>query len=145
MPLAGTQLNYGMALAACWIAGWRRRDLTIAVAVMTAESGRYVGAWHDNLDDAGSITSTDRGLFQINDRWHSDLSDADAYCAIPNIRYAFEMSGGRDTQANAHDFTAWAAFNSGAYLKYVPLVLAVRALPMWHNKLTYVEERLTCP
>jgi hypothetical protein len=121
MPLAGKQLNYGMALALCHHVGFRKGALNTAVALMTAESGRYVEAWHDNLDDQGNVLSTDRGLFQINNHWHGDLLDADAYCAIPNAAYAFGMSD------QGEDFTAWAAYNSGAYLKYLPLVLATKA------------------
>lgn len=139
MPLAGKQLNYGMALALCHHVGFRKSGLNIAVAVMSAESGRYVGAWHDNLDDVGNVASVDRGLFQINDFWHKDLTDADAYCAIPNAAYAFEMS------AHGENFTPWAAYNSGAYLAFLPLVVATRALRLWRNKLAYVEERLACP
>ena len=138
MPLAGKQLNYGMALALCHHVGFRKGALNTAVALMTAESGRYVEAWHDNLDDQGAVLSTDRGLFQINNHWHGDLSDAAAYCAIPNAAYAFGMSDAGE------DFTAWAAYNSGAYLKYLPLVLATRATRIWRNKLPYVEERLAC-
>jgi hypothetical protein len=138
MPVAGKQLNVGMALALCHHVGFRRGGLTTAVALMTAESGRYVEAYHENLNEDGTLSSTDRGLFQINDRWHFDLSDAEAYCAIPNAVYAFWMSGGED-------FSAWAAFNSGAYQTYVPLVLATKALQIWRNKLPYVAQRLACP
>lgn len=127
-----------MALALCHHVGFRKTALNTAVAVMCAESGRYVGAWHDNLNEDGSVASTDRGLFQINNHWHPDLSDADAYCAIPNAAYAFGMSN------EGANFTPWAAYNSGSYLKFLPLVLATRATRLWRNKLPYVEERLAC-
>lgn len=138
MPLAGRQVSIGLALALCYKVGFRKADLTIAVALMTAESGRYTAAWHDNVDSEGVVVSTDRGLFQVNSYWHRDLSDAEAYCAIPNAAYAFDMSGGKN-------FGAWAAFTSGAYLKYVPAVMAIKALQIWRNKIAYVDERLACP
>lgn len=135
MPLAGKQISYGWALALTYDVGFRNRDQTIAVALMCAESGRYCGAWHDNLDpETGEVSSTDRGLFQINDYWHKDLTDDEAYSAIPNTEYAFGMS-------NGHNFQAWAAYNSNAHLKFIPLVWAVKSLGKWKKKVPFVEER----
>lgn len=137
MPLAGKKLNIGMSLALCYKTGFRGKNLTVAVALMTAESGRYVEAWHDNLDENGNIVSTDRGLFQINNYWHKELSDKDAYCAIPNVEYAYAMSSGKN-------WGAWAAYTSGSYKKFIPSVLAVKSLQIWRNKIQYVDERLAC-
>jgi hypothetical protein len=124
MPLAGTQLSIKQALALCYAVGWRRFALTTAVAVMTAESGRYDGAWH--LNDNGS---TDRGLFQINTV--HPLTDAEAFDAKRNAEYAFTLS-----RAGA-DWTPWAAYNSGAALKYVPIVAAVRLLHTWRTRVAH--------
>lgn len=126
MPLGGRQLSYARSLALCYEAGFRRGKLTRAVALMCAESARYVKAWHYN---PGPPASTDRGLFQINDRWHPDLSDQDAYKARPNIAYAFKISWGGTS------FIPWMAFTSGAYLKFVPIVLAARVFGRWKRYL----------
>ncbi len=125
MPLAGEQLTYKQALALCWVVGYRKEALTTAVAVMCAESGRYVGAYHVNDDG-----STDRGLFQINDRFHTSLSDEEAYQAKPNAAYAFDLSKG------GLNWSPWAAYNSGAHLKFVPIVAAVRALGTWRTRIS---------
>ena len=123
MPLAGRKLAISGALAACRAAGWYGQDLVTAVAVMTAESARYVKAWH--LNDDGS---TDRGLFQINDHAHPDLSDADAYKAAPNVKYAHRLS--------IHQgFRPWAAYDSGAYAQYVDEVETTYEDGTWRLKL----------
>jgi len=132
MPLAGRQLSIGWALALCHHVGFRGHELSIAVALMTAESGRFIGAWHDNIDESGEITSTDRGLFQINDKWHPGLADEDAYQAIPNAAYAYFMSSGQF-------FGPWMAYVNKAHEKYIPLVWAVRVLGRWKRKLHRVE------
>lgn len=135
MPLAGRQLGIGWALALCRHVGFKGRDLQVAVALMTAESGRYAGAWHDNLaEDHETVLSTDRGLFQINNYWHKDLSEDDAYSAIPNAEYAFKMSSGKN-------FGAWAAYNSGAYEQYMDEVGLVKDAGKWREKVDQVEAR----
>ncbi len=137
MPVAGTQLTYKHALALCSSVGFRKKNLVTAVALMCAESGRYVGAYHVNIDvETGEVDSTDRGLFQINDKWHPDLSDLEAYQAKCNAEYAFKMSSGQN-------FGAWAAYNSGAHLKFVPIVAAVRALGTWRTRIPYWDAK-TC-
>lgn len=142
--LAGRQLSIGWALALCYHVGFRGKDLTVAVALMTAESGRYTEAWHENIafdpdvfGDAFSTTvdSIDRGLFQINSKWHADLSEEDAFKAIPNARYAYAMSSGMY-------FSPWMAYTSGAYEKYMLPVWVVRTLGVWKRKLPRVEQEL---
>jgi hypothetical protein len=100
------QLNKKQALAVCHFVGFRAEKLVTAVAVMGAESGRKYLAVGTNPDG-----SQDRGLFQINDRAHPDISDADALLPIPNARYAFKMSNG------GKNWAPWAAYNSGRYLE----------------------------
>lgn len=135
MPLGGKQLTIGWALALCYYAGFRARELTVAVALMTAESGRYTGAWHENLDDFGNVTSTDWGLFQINDRWHPTFNMAKRFDPIYNTQYAYSMSSGKH-------FIPWMAYVNKAHVKYLPMVWAVRVLGLWHKKVYHVEEVL---
>jgi hypothetical protein len=131
MPLAGRQLTIGWGLALGYHVGFRGAKLTTAVAVMTAESGRYVEAYHDNTNG-----SQDRGLFQINSIHDGSISPADAFKAIPNAEYAFKLSKG------GTDFTPWSAYNSGAYKKYVPLVVARKVLLLWKAKVSRVDVEL---
>ena len=130
--LAGRKLSIGWALALCQYVGFRGKNLTTAVAVMTAESGRYTEAWHENVPGTTQM-STDRGLFQINDKWHVDLEDP--FDPISNASYAFWMSSGQY-------FNAWMAYVNGAHVKYMPLVFAVRVLGLWRRKVRRVEREL---
>jgi len=136
MPLAGEQLTYGWALALCYHVGWRGKTLRDAVALMCAESARYEEAYHQNLDDEGKLLSTDWGLFQINDKWHPSFEMPAGFNAIYNADYAHSMW--RD---NGHSFNAWAAYNSGAYLQFLPEVERHHALNRWSAKVRNVEKR----
>lgn len=130
MPLAGEQLSIKEALALCNVVGFGSGStLVVAVALMTAESGRYVGAWHDNLASDGSVASTDRGIFQIN-TIHAGLSDEQAYQAKPNAAFAAQLS----LSKQGADFSPWAAYNSGAYEQYVPEVRQVKRLGTWKDR-----------
>ena len=65
---------------------------TAALCVAGAESGWNAHAVNDNPDG-----SRDRGLFQINSRWHPGVTDAEAFDLVANARYAHALSdGGRD-------------------------------------------------
>lgn len=131
----GRQLTYKWALALCYHAGWRGGKLTTAVAVMCAESGRYTRAWHENVVD-GVVMSIDRGLFQLNDKAHPSVSEASAYNALENAAYAYRLSHGGD------DWEAWAAWKSGAYKKFIPLVIATRVLETWRLRVPKVPQEL---
>ena len=68
-----------------------------ALCVAGAESGWDPHAVNENTDG-----SRDRGLFQINSRWHPAVSDAEAFDPVANARYAHALSDG------GRDWTAWA-------------------------------------
>ena len=124
----GRQLDIKTALAVCYARGFKSGDiLTTAVAVMTAESQRYTKAWHINFDPpygepGAEAKSRDEGLFQIN----SMHGGFDWFDIKVNVDKAYELYRGRGKQ-----FTAWAAFNSGAYLRYVDEIERVRRLQLW--------------
>ena len=132
MPLAGTQLTFGWALALDYHVGWRGVDLETSVAVMCAESARYPDSWHENFNEAGELVSTDWGLFQLNDK-AQDLELPYDLEEIPNATKAHQIYKDRGKK-----FTAWAAYNSGAYLKFLPSVQAARDLGRWRNKVPRV-------
>jgi hypothetical protein len=138
------QLSVKWALALGYHVGFRGDRLITAVALMTAESQRYPGAWHHNIKEtlnqdgevvATTIDSTDRGLFQVNNKWHDDLSDEDAYKALPNARYASHLSNRGD------HFAAWAAYTSGAYLRYWDEVEPVHAYGTWRLRIPMVTRK----
>lgn len=137
MPLAGKQLTYGWALALCYDVGWKRADrLKVAVAVMCAESARYPDSWHENYigvpPDELQLVSTDWGLFQLNDK-AQDLELPYHLEPIANAQKAYEIFKQRGKK-----FTAWAAYNSGAYEKFLPPVRDAYDLGRWRNKVDLV-------
>lgn len=80
--------------------------LFIMTAIAIAESNGYYHARHKN--DDGSI---DRGLMQINDKAHPDISDAEADDPVKAMAFARKIYEGRN-----NTFTAWSAFTNHAYL-----------------------------
>lgn len=80
--------------------------LFIMTAITIAESNGYSKARHTNPD--GSI---DRGLLQINDRAHPDISDIEADDPVKAMAWARKIYEGRN-----HTFTAWSAYTNLAYL-----------------------------
>jgi hypothetical protein len=57
--------------------------------------------------------SRDRGLFQINDRWHPEVSDRCAFDARCNAEAAHDISrGGRD-------WGQWSTWHNGAYKEFL--------------------------
>lgn len=130
MPLEGNRLSIGNALALCYVYGFKGgKNLVTAVCVMSAESARYTRAYNENLDEDGTVRSTDRGLFQINDRAHPSFSEEEAFQPRANVQFAWHLWMGHDMS-----FSSWSAYNSGRYLLFWPLVLPVWALGRWKNK-----------
>lgn len=81
-----------------------------ALFVGLAESGCTSSASGENGPTSGcSAGSTDRGLWQINDCYHAEVSDACAYDANCNARAAYRIS------AQGTDWRPWSTYNSGAY------------------------------
>ena len=83
-------------------------DPDTAVAVEWAEAGGDTDAKHVNAD--GSI---DRGLWQINSRFHPEVSDAQAFDAHASTDAAYRISFGGTV------FTPWAVYRNTAYLQYL--------------------------
>jgi hypothetical protein len=135
------QLSLKWALALGYWAGFRGKRLVSAVTLMWAESGRHPGAWNENLDDDGNVSSTDRGLFQINDRFHPTLKGDNttrtgpAYEVMPNAMYASDLSNRGEV------FGAWAAYGGTRYLAFYPIVAAVWALRRWESRVPNVPRK----
>lgn len=93
-------------------AGVPEAQLPTAVAVALAESGGDTGIVRVN---AGGTApgSRDRGLWQINDRWHPEVSDACAFDPVCATREAVRISKG------GTDWSPWNAYKSGAYRRFL--------------------------
>lgn len=65
MPLAG-KVIIPREIAHQAKAHWANYELTKAIAVALGESAGTLGAYHDNEDAHGNVTSRDCGLYQIN-------------------------------------------------------------------------------
>lgn len=83
----------------------------IAAGVAGAESGGDPAAFNVNTDAQHSV---DRGLWQINNYWHREVSDDCAYRALCNARNAYRISNGWT------NFTPWSTYNHGLYLEHMP-------------------------
>lgn len=128
MPLAGDRLTIKEALALCHVVGFRKENLVTAVAVMCAESGMWTEAWHDNIGKEGNVASTDRGLFQINSIHEQYITAEACMDPVENANYAFVLS------KKGEDFTPWAAYNSGAHLKFVAGIQEVKDENQWQTR-----------
>lgn len=91
-------------------AGFSGDALVTAVAVGMAESKGDPKARGVNKDKHKSV---DRGLWQINDYWHKEVSDEEAYNPATNAQHAFRISGG------GKNWTPWTTFKTGAYKQYI--------------------------
>ena len=84
-------------------AGFSGPDWTISVAIAEAESAGWTRATLVDTD-----CSVDRGLWQINSFWHSEVSDSCAFDPPCNAR------GTHTIWANG-GWTQWSTYNNGAY------------------------------
>merc|ERR1719240_531371 len=82
----------------------------IAVAIALAESSGNCGATHHNSD---THSTTDRGLWQINDYWHPECSDSCAYDCNCNAGCAASASSG------GSNWSPWSTYKTGAYQAYM--------------------------
>ena len=96
----------------------------IAVAIAWAESGLRTDAIGYNRDpDTHQVLSRDRGLWQINDYWHPDVSDACAFDRYCNAQAMYRIS------SNGTNWHPWSTYENGAYRQYfAAAMIAVSAL-----------------
>lgn len=100
-------------------AGFSGQSLDIIVAIAQAESGLDTQATNTNSD--GSI---DRGILQINDVYHSEVSSTCAYDAACSFQAGYKIS------SNGTNFTPWTTYTSGVYLKYMS---GTQNTPDWYT------------
>lgn len=102
------------------VAGFKGRNIVIAIAIAKAESNGKSNARCYNVGGGCSavpvagVRSTDMGLFQINDKAHpkvtSSIADDPGAAAVVAYKIA----------KNGVNFHAWSSYNSGSYLKFIP-------------------------
>jgi hypothetical protein len=103
----------------------RFADPAVAVAIALAESGGRTDAVRNN---AGPPPSRDRGLWQINSRFHPEVSDAQAFDASASTDAAHRISGG------GTNWSQWTTFRNNAHLAFLPTARAAVARqtrPAW--------------
>ncbi|MFD8943356.1 transglycosylase SLT domain-containing protein [Streptomyces californicus] len=87
-------------------AGFKNRTtLSRAVAVALAESGGQIRATNKS---GNTPPSTDRGLWQINDHWHKEVSDAEAFNPPAAAAHVHRISKGGTV------WREWSTWNNGA-------------------------------
>jgi hypothetical protein len=88
--------------------------ILVAVAVCLAESGGNPAATGVNGPTPGCPNgSKDRGLWQINDCYHAEVSDACAYQIQCNADAAWNIS------SRGRDWEPWSTYNSGTWGSYI--------------------------
>lgn len=93
-------------------AGVPKQNVAVAVAVCLAESTGFPGAVN-NSNSGESAGSRDRGLWQINSKWHPEVSDQCAFDPECNARAMAKISKGGTA------WGAWAAYNNGSYRQFM--------------------------
>lgn len=107
MDILSPTLLAGVARAA----GFSGPSVFTATAVALAESGGRVHA----ANTAGNTPpSRDRGLWQINDHYHPEVTDEQAFNPVGCGLAAYRISSG------GRQWTQWSTWNSGAALKLLP-------------------------
>jgi len=92
-------------------AGWTDANLVIATAVALAESGCDPKAVGNNPPTEGCPSgSRDRGAWQINDCYHSEVSDACAFKLRCNADASYDIY--RDA---GNSFQPWTSYNTRAF------------------------------
>lgn len=92
--------------------------LALAVAIAQAESGLRPKAFLVNKTRSGTYNGTDRGLWQINSKYHPNVSDECAYSPSCNARAMARIS------VNGTKWTPWWTFKNG---KHRPFMSDARA------------------
>lgn len=106
--LAGTHFSDVQIARTARSAGFSGYGWQISVAVSLAESSGWTRAVLINTD-----CSRDRGLWQINSYWHSEVSDAAAFDPASAARATYTIS------SSGNNWSPWVTYNNGAYWQYM--------------------------
>ena len=103
-------------------AGFTGDGLVMAIAVALAESGGDPSAAGKNGPSAHCPNgSTDRGLWQINDCWHPEFSDAQCYDPKGCAQAAYTISN------QGADWSPWNTYKNGSYQQFMARARAAAA------------------
>ena len=97
-------------------AGFAGDGVLRIVAIAHAESGFDTQAVNT---EGNTPPSRDRGILQINDYWHKEVSDVCAFDPLCAFQAAYTIS------SQGTDFTRWTTFSGGPFEKYYREVLAM--------------------
>ena|SRR5437899_3286055 len=97
-----------IAQVAKYNGGFTGQGLVISIAVSLAESSGWTQAVLVDSD-----CSRDRGLWQINSYWHSEVSDAQAFDPPEAAQAAYRIS------SSGNDWSPWTTYQNGAYQQYM--------------------------
>lgn len=106
--------------------GFTGQALNIIVAIAQAESGLNTQATNTNSD--GSV---DRGILQINDRAHPEVSSTCAFDPACSFQQGYRIS------SNGTNFNPWSTYTSGAYLKYMSSSTSTQSTPWYRFPVTH--------
>jgi len=106
--LDGTHLSDVQIAQYARNAGLHGDGLVISIAVALAESQGWTRAVLINTD-----CSRDRGVWQINSYWHSEVPDDQAFDPAGCATAAYNISSG------GSNWTPWTTYNNGAYQQYM--------------------------
>ena len=109
VPTSGAALSATAVATLAKAAGVPDDQLATAVAIAMAESGLNPNATNVNTD--GSV---DRGLWQINNAAHPDVSDSSAFNPATAAQDMLNISNG------GTNWSPWVTYQTGAYLNYLP-------------------------
>lgn len=105
----GDQLSAAQLATLAKDTGFTGDGLVNAVAVALAESSGYTKALLVNEN-----CTRDRGLWQINDYWHPEVSEQQAFDPVQNAKAAYDIS------SQGTDWDQWSTWENGAYKDYLP-------------------------
>jgi hypothetical protein len=106
--LAGTHFSDLKIAQTARANGFHGNALVISIAVALAESSGWTKAVLINTD-----CSRDRGLWQINSRWHGEVPDSQAFDPNGCARAAYTISSG------GSNWQPWTTYNNGAYQQFM--------------------------
>ncbi len=100
------------------VAGFKGQAAVTAVAVALAESSGNAKA----LSPPNRDGSRDRGLWQINNKAHPEISDAQAFTPGSAAKAAYAISSG------GKNWKPWSVYNNRSYVAFVPRAMSAVTL-----------------
>ena len=113
----------------CRLAGFgSNQKIATALSICWAESNLHDDAVHINTDG-----SKDKGIAQINDKWHSEVSEACAFDPLCALREMYRIS------AQGTAWSPWSTYKNYSYEKHLTAAwLAIRVQDL-KEKITQVK------